>query len=208
MPVLIDALEIACGGSYIVCLSAFSDAVPDFDLTLFRLRLLAHIRQSHRAYRYGLDTIAVTAAVDMVALAEVLAARPSAVFDAEDINRYRLRCRFNDAVVADDAILLAADDHLTGNQDELFAGMVGHCQPVDFGVIVYAALRPQAVRAPVGTQFGDDHFAAAQAFIEGDEIVITCGLFGKNRKDRQVIETCRRADAPVTMRRFRVAAGL
>src|SRR5205085_12238813 len=137
--VSIDALEVAGLALHLIRPCAVGDFLPDFRLTLFGLRLLAHAwhryhagRTRHR-YRLITTTAAAIAAVAGVATPEVLTARPPAVLNAIDFNGHGPGGCFNDAVVPDDAILFAADDHLAGNEDEFLAGIVRHGQAIDFG---------------------------------------------------------------------------
>src|SRR5579863_6996476 len=48
----------------------------------------------------------------------VSAVGPAAVLDAKDIERQRLRADWNDAVLADDAVLLAARNHFASEQEQ------------------------------------------------------------------------------------------
>jgi hypothetical protein len=129
------------------------------------------------------------------------------MLDAEDIDGNRFIGCFDDAIVTNDAILLAADNHLASDKDEFFAGTVGNGQTIDFrtAAALHIGLHRlcatvDVTRATAGIKLCDFDFAGAQAFIKSDEFVGARRIIRHDGKHRQVIEADGRAESPAGMR--------
>ena len=100
----------------------------------------------------------------------VTAAGPAAVLDAKDIEWQRLRADRDDAVFADDAILLAAGNHFAGEKEQRFLAAIYEDELVH-------------LRAAAGTQHGRFGAIARTAHVLalfGDD-----GLAGRERLRRE-----------------------
>src|SRR5271168_2350117 len=96
----------------------------------------------------------------------VAAVGPAAVFYAKHIERERLGADRNDAVLADDAVLLAAGNHFTGEQQQRFFAAIYqdelvHLRAAGDRWAGFAAAISQA--AHVVALFGDDGFTVSES---------------------------------------------
>src|SRR6266481_6341836 len=161
----------SCGG-WLGC-SAAANCIPHLGLLLIDRRSFADA---------GMD--------DRPSGGELRTAGPSAVLDAEDIERERGRADRNDAVLADDAVLFAAADEFAREQQEralaaidknkLVDGSAGWLRKVN-GAAVARALHD--LRALLG----DSHLAGSESFFEGKEWAGVLALRTDDGKDGDVL---------------------
>ena len=138
---------------------AAADGVPDFTLVAFQGRLFADARMDN-----GLG------------VSEVRAGGPAAVFDAKDVERKRFGADGDKTVFADNAVLFAAADKFSGEEQERALAAVDEDKLVDGGsrricgaddAVAAIAIAGHAL----GALFPDDYFAGREAFVEGEEPV-------------------------------------
>ena len=156
------------GGGCSHCGDGAVDGIPDLLLTLGDHCLLTDLGLDHEA--------ADCAAAGCAELAGAFG--PAAVFDAEDGEVDGVGSGGNDAVLGDNAVLLAAGDDLAGEQEQRAVGVVDQDQGVD----LVALLARRGGRAAAGTDetahfagFGDLDFAGLEALIEGEELAALRG---------------------------------
>src|SRR5262245_20053596 len=117
------------------------------------------------------------------------AARPSAVLDAEDVQRNSSRGGLDDAIMTDDAVLLPAENHLACNQHERPARCVNQRKPVHFRAVA-EPLPIDRVCASISPEFSDRDFSRAQALVERHEVG-TCKRFIRYYRKQGEILVCR-----------------
>ena len=133
----------------------------------------------------------------------VTAAGPAAVLDAKDIERQRLRADGNDAVLADDAILLTAGNHFAGEKQQRFFAAIYEDELVHLRAAAgthHGRFGAVARTAHVFALFGDNCFARSERCIEGFEIGGVGVLRRQHGKDRQRFVGDGFADAPAAGR--------
>src|SRR6266851_1036939 len=136
------------------------------------------------------------------------AACPAAVLHAEDIERQRFRSNRHDAVFADDAILLAAADQYSGQQQQRTLAAVdehelvyrGACAVIRDGVNSIAVAHHADSPA-----LADDHFAARETFFQRQKAAGVLRGAANHRKNRNVFVDDWIEDAPIA---FRTGSGL
>src|SRR5262249_42164936 len=111
---------------------------------------------------------------DGVRVAEGGAGGPAAVFDAEDVEREGISAHGDNPVFADDAVLLAAADEFTGEEEKRPLAAVDENELIDGGAGgIRGANDAVAAIAVAGHAFGslfaDDDLAGGEAFIESEE---------------------------------------
>lgn len=116
---------------------------------------------------------------------------PAARLYAEDGEIDGVRFDWNDAVFGNDAVLLAAGDDFSGEEQEWLAGVVNEDERVDLITMEAQPGKWRIGTACAGTdetldtaRFGDLDFAAADSLVEGDERRFAGGFAG-NADDRK-----------------------
>ena len=122
---------------------------------------------------------------------ELRAAGPTAVLDAEDLERERRSASGNDAVFADDAILLAAADEFAGEEQQRALAAVDQYQLVDGSTggglwKVHGAAIATANHA-LGTLLTDGHLACGETFLKGEEGTSVLAIGADNGEDGDVL---------------------
>ncbi len=126
----------------------------------------------------------------------------------------------NDAVLTDDAILFAAGDDLSGQQDQRPLGVVHQDQPIDLRALYGRRLktrvfrpdtrvlrvRPRPHEAADLALFGDDHPAGTETLVQRQELRCIMRIGGDHRKHGEVILSDGREHAPLRASRFVLAA--
>src|SRR5712664_1149949 len=112
------------------------------------------------------------------------AASPTAVLDAEDIERERRSAGGNDAVFANDAVLLAAADEFAREEQQRALAAVDQDQLVDGRAAtglrnIHGAAIATANHA-LGTLLSHSHIAGGETFLEREE---STGVLAKGTDD-------------------------
>ena len=109
------------------------------------------------------------------------------MFNAEDVERQRFGAGGHDAVLGDDAVLLAAADKFAGKEKQRALTAVDQDELIDgWAAIVIgcgSSLRVARAGQACGPLFADDDFAAGQGFVEGKKrarILLRRGDDGEN----------------------------
>ncbi len=115
----------------------------------------------------------------------VAAAGPAAVLDAKDIEWQRLRADWNDAVLADDAILLAAGNHFAGEKQQRSLAAIDQHELVYLRAAGNQRCGFDAISrtAHVIALLGDDRFTGSERCIEGFEVRCVRLLRREHRED-------------------------
>jgi len=131
-----------------------ADGVPDVSLFLIDCGLFANA---------GVN--------DGFCRGEICSGRPAAVFDAKDVERKRFRADGDDAVLADDAVLLAAADKFAGEEKKRALATVDENELIDAGArgVSWADDAVAASREARGALLANDDFAGGEAFFEREE---------------------------------------
>ena len=148
---------------------------------------------------------------------------PSAGLDAEDAEIDGVALRRHNAILADDAILLAAGNNLARQQEQRLVGVVDQDQGVDLvaaisrrigqrmrakhAVVSSASSRARPYEAANIAGFGDFDLPALDAFIERDERRCRHLAGLHHREEKEIAAFDRGQDAVGAVRRFDRAAG-
>src|SRR5580700_6341202 len=103
----------------------------------------------------------------------VTAAGPATVLNAKDVERQRLCADWNDAVLADDAILLAAGNHFACEKEQRLLAAIYQDELVHLRAAAgtqHGGFGAIARTAHVLALFGDDGFARGEGCVEGFEV--------------------------------------
>src|SRR5260370_6499456 len=117
---------------------------------------------------------------------ELRAAGPTAVLDAEDFERKRRRADGDDAVLADDAVLLAPADEFAGEEQQRTLAAIDQNKLVDGSA---SGLRnvdgPATARASqaFGALLADEHFTSGKSFLQRKEGAGVLVVGADDRKD-------------------------
>ena len=115
------------------------------------------------------------------------AARPAAVFDAEDFQRQRRGAGGNNAILADNAVLLAAADKFARQQQQRPLAVIDQHKLIDGGArgrreVHWAAI--SAADKPLRSLLVHDHFAGGKSLLkrkEGARVLAIRADYGENR---------------------------
>ena len=131
------------------------------------------------------------------------------MLDAEDIERKRVGAGGNDAVLANDAVLLAAADEFAGEEQEGSFAAIDENELIDArsaGIVWRNAVAAIAHDADAAL-FADDNFAGGETFLEGEEM---CGVIsgtGDDGEDGDVFVSDGVEQAPIAVAFGRVGRG-
>jgi len=156
------------------------------------LIFIAHGFGAHRGLRHqgghlaGVHGQSLDVSIQHFRRAKLLAAsHPAPRLDAEDAEIDGIALGRHDAIFADHAILLAAGNDFAGEKQQRPLGVVDQHQLVHLGALRFGmqhgrSMPPdQAVNVAI---LGDNHFAAAQPFIEGEKFAGGVRLRGNHGK--------------------------
>src|SRR5882724_7244340 len=140
---------------------------------------------------------------------EIRAGRPAPVLDAEDIERKRVGAGGNDAVLANDAVLLAAADEFAGEEKEGSFAAIDEDELIDAGSagIVWRNAVAAIAHDADAALFADDNFAGSETFFEGEEMSGVIGGTRDDGEDADVFVSDGVEQAPVAVAFGRVGRG-
>jgi len=141
---------------------------------------------------------------------ELRAARPTAVLDAEDVEGKRRRADGDDAVLADDAVLLAPADEFAGEEQQRTLAAIDQNKLVDGSASGLRSVDGPAI-ARASQTFGallpDEHFAGGKSFLESEEETGVLVVRTDYRKDGNVFVSDRIEKPPFPLRVRRWSGG-
>src|SRR5207237_7754032 len=128
---------------------------------------------------------------------------PAAVLHAKDVERKRWRTYGHDAVLADNAVLLAAADKFAGQQYERALAPVDEHELVHGGARRLRNIDRTAVTPAdhfLGAAFADHHFACCKAFLQRQKGAGVLAVRGHDGKHGNVFIGNRIEDSPIAFR--------